>query len=99
MLIPWANGLDCGGNDMTHTRGAIRLLDSPTNGRGATESVIVVGLDGSPTSWDAFTWAAAEATRTHGMLIVVYVAPAVEPGAGFGAPLNDSGAAVYARDE
>jgi hypothetical protein len=72
----------------------MRLLDSPANERGATEPVIVVGLDGSPTSWDAFTWAAVEATRTHGRLIAVYVAPAVEPGAEFGAPLN-YGAAVY----
>ena len=27
----------------------------------ATAAVIVVGLDGSPTSWDAFAWAAGEA--------------------------------------
>jgi nucleotide-binding universal stress UspA family protein len=83
---------------MTNTRGALRLLDAPTTTTGPTASVTVVGVDGSPTSWDAFTWAAGEATRTHGRLIAVYVAPAVEPGAEFGAPI-DFGAAELARDE
>ena len=82
---------------MAHRRGAMRLLDSPTSDRGATEPVILVGLDGSPTSWDAFAWAAGEAIRTNGGLIAVYVAPAVEPGAGFGVPI-DYGASLEARD-
>jgi nucleotide-binding universal stress UspA family protein len=83
---------------MTSTRGALRLVDAPIDTDRGTEAVIVVGVDGSPTSWDAFTWAAGEAARTHGRLIAVYVTPAVEPGAEFGAPI-DFGAAEEARDE
>jgi nucleotide-binding universal stress UspA family protein len=82
---------------MTHAPSALRLLDSSTTARGA-EQVIVVGLDGSPTSWDAYAWAAEEVTRTGGRLIGVYVAPAVEAGAEFGAPINYA-AAEEARDD
>ena len=83
---------------MTHPRGAMRLLDSSTNDSAAPAPVVVVGLDGSPTSWDALAWAAEEVTRSGGRLIAVYVAPTVEPGAEFGAPIN-YGAAEEARDE
>jgi nucleotide-binding universal stress UspA family protein len=41
--------------------------------------VIVVGLDGSPGSWDAFCWAAGQATRARGRLIAVYVTPGLPP--------------------
>jgi nucleotide-binding universal stress UspA family protein len=37
-------------------------------------SRIVVGLDGSPSSWDAFSRAAGEALRSKGKLIAVYAA-------------------------
>ncbi len=84
---------------MTNSRGALHLVDSSTEAVDRpTAAVIVVGIDGSPTSWDAFDWAAGEAARTHGRLIAVYVAPAVEPGAEFGAPI-DFAAAEEARDE
>jgi nucleotide-binding universal stress UspA family protein len=65
---------------------------------GGTAPVLVVGLDGSPTSWDAFSWAAGEATRSNGRLVAVYVTPAVEPVATFG---ESSGYAAVeqARDE
>jgi nucleotide-binding universal stress UspA family protein len=82
---------------MTRARGALHLLDSSTSGVSARYR-IVVGLDGTPTSWDAFGWSAREAIRTHGRLIAVYVAPTVEPGAEFGAPINYA-AAEEARDE
>jgi len=39
--------------------------------------VIVVGLDGSPASWDAFCWAAGQAMRARGSLIAVYAVSAV----------------------
>src|ERR1700676_1211386 len=81
---------------MAHAPSTLRLLDS-SSARGAKQ-VIVVGLDGSRTSWDAFAWAAEEATRTGGRLVAVYVAPTVEPGAEFGAQIN-YGAAEEARDE
>lgn len=53
--------------------------------------MIVVGLDGSPTSWDAFAWAAGEAMRTGGTLVAVYVIPVVEPAAAFGVPYDYAG--------
>jgi len=46
--------------------------------------VIVVGLDGSPTSWDAFAWAAGVAARGNGRLVAVHVMPFTEPAAVFG---------------
>jgi nucleotide-binding universal stress UspA family protein len=46
---------------------------------GATTHVIVVGLDGSPTSWDAFCWAAGQAARGNGRLIAVYVTSVALP--------------------
>jgi nucleotide-binding universal stress UspA family protein len=63
-----------------------------------TAPVIVVGLDGSSTSWDAFSWAAGEALRSNGSLVAVYVTPAVDPVAAFG---ESSGYAAVeqARDE
>jgi nucleotide-binding universal stress UspA family protein len=62
--------------------------------------VLVVGVDGSDPSWDAFAWAAGEARRCSGRIIVVFVTPLVEPEAALniGAPYN-YGAAVEARDE
>jgi nucleotide-binding universal stress UspA family protein len=54
--------------------------DSPGFPAGAadpTAQVIVVGLDGSPASWDAFCWAAGQATRARGSLIAVYATSAV----------------------
>ncbi len=46
---------------------------------GSPGRVIVVGLDGSRASWDAFSWAVGEATRTRGRLVVVNVtAPDVD---------------------
>jgi nucleotide-binding universal stress UspA family protein len=66
--------------------------------RGHGEPVIVVGLDGSPTSWDAFAWAAGEALRCHGRLTAVYVTPAADPVAAIGGPLACA-AARQAGDE
>jgi nucleotide-binding universal stress UspA family protein len=55
-----------------------------------TAPVIVVGLDGSPASWDAFSWGAGEAARSNGSLVAVYVTPAVESVAVFGDSLGYS---------
>jgi hypothetical protein len=55
---------------MTHVRAALPVPDSSDQAVGATAAVIVVGLDGSPTSWDAFAWAAGEAIRAYGGLVV-----------------------------
>jgi nucleotide-binding universal stress UspA family protein len=73
--------------------------NSPKSAGAVTAHVIVVGLDGSPTSWDAFCWAAGEANRTNGRLIAVYVSPAVEGVASaVGVPF-DYAAAEQARTE
>jgi len=53
--------------------------------------VIVVGLDGSPTSWDAFTWAAGEAKRAGDRLLAVYVMSSAEPAAAFGVSFDYAG--------
>jgi nucleotide-binding universal stress UspA family protein len=58
---------------------------------GAAAPVIVVGLDGSPTSWDAFSWAAGEAVRINGKLIAVHVMPWTEPAAAFAVPYDYAG--------
>ncbi|MGZ0151936.1 universal stress protein [Kribbella sp. WER1] len=52
------------------------------------EPAIVVGLDGSGTSWDAFAWAAGEALRTDGRLVAVYVMPYSDPTAALGVPYD-----------
>jgi nucleotide-binding universal stress UspA family protein len=43
-------------------------------------AVLVVGLDGSDTSWDAFSWACGETQRLRGRLVAVLVTPYM-PGA------------------
>ncbi|MCW2597023.1 MAG: hypothetical protein QOF92_2746 [Pseudonocardiales bacterium] len=53
--------------------------------------VIVVGLDGSPSSWDAFCWAAGEAVRSNGTVVAVHVVPLTEPAAAFGVPYDYAG--------
>jgi nucleotide-binding universal stress UspA family protein len=53
--------------------------------------VIVVGLDGSPTSWDAFAWAAGVAARGNCQLVAVHVMPLTEPAAVFGVPFDYPG--------
>jgi nucleotide-binding universal stress UspA family protein len=43
-----------------------------------TAAVVVVGLDGSETSWDAFWWACGEARRLDGRLVAVFVSSSTE---------------------
>jgi nucleotide-binding universal stress UspA family protein len=61
---------------------------------------IVLGVDGSPPSWDAFAWAAGEALRSGGRIVAVFVSSLAEPGdvVGSTAPLGYA-AAVTAKDE
>jgi len=53
--------------------------------------VVVVGLDGSPSSWDAFCSAAGEAARIQGKVVAVYVTPYAEVVAAFGVPYDYAG--------
>jgi nucleotide-binding universal stress UspA family protein len=73
---------------VSHTGSATQPQAAPENAAGLSHPVIVVGLDGSPTSWDAFAWAAGEATRGNGTLTAVYATPWVEPVAPFGASFD-----------
>src|SRR5580692_2938833 len=36
---------------------------------------VVVGIDGSDTSWDAFSWACGESRRLGGRVVAVFVGP------------------------
>jgi nucleotide-binding universal stress UspA family protein len=50
---------------------------APNPGRGQLHAAaVVVGLDGSDTSWDAFWWACGEARRLGGRAVAVFVSPA-----------------------
>jgi nucleotide-binding universal stress UspA family protein len=53
--------------------------------------VIVVGLDGSPSSWDAFCWAAGEAVRINARIVAVYVIPLADPAAALGSAYDYAG--------
>lgn len=74
------------------------LRDSVSGPQRGTAPLIVVGLDGSSTSWDAFSWAAGEATRCGGSLVALYVMPLVETVAVFGEAAGYA-AVEEARDE
>src|SRR5437660_6478847 len=81
-----------------HDGSASRSQDPSVSAGRATAPVIVVGLDGSPTSWDAFSWAAGEATRSNGSLVAVYITPMVDPVALYG-KVSGYAAVEQARDE
>ncbi|MGK5641973.1 universal stress protein [Streptomyces sp. URMC 126] len=51
--------------------------------------VIVVGVDGSESSWRAAAYAAGLARRQNAMLAIVYVQPVLVGGAAFGAPVAE----------
>jgi nucleotide-binding universal stress UspA family protein len=53
--------------------------------------VIVVAVDGSPTSWDAFAWAAGAAARGNGSLVALHVEPLGSAAAALGAPIDYAG--------
>ena len=42
---------------------------------GSASAVVVVGIDGSDTSWDAFCWACGETRRLGGRTVAVFVGP------------------------
>ncbi len=67
---------------------------------GAGRPVLVVGVDASAPSWDAFAWAAGEARRSDGRIVAVFVTSLIEPEEALGrtAPLGYA-AAADARDQ
>ena len=48
------------------------MHDTSTSSAGA---VVVVGIDGSDTSWDALCWACGETSRLGGRTVAVFVGP------------------------
>jgi nucleotide-binding universal stress UspA family protein len=50
---------------------------TPDSGARAT-TVIIVGIDGSETSWDAFWWATGEARRLDCHIVAAFVSPTAE---------------------
>src|SRR5260370_25030794 len=72
---------------MSPTRPTTHSQPAPAGTTDVGPPVIVVGLDGSPASWDAFSWAAGEAGRSGGRLVAVFVTPVVEPAVAMGTPL------------
>jgi nucleotide-binding universal stress UspA family protein len=50
---------------------------SPTVG---TAAVVLVGIDGSKTSWDALSWALGEARRLRGRAVAVFVSSSAGSG-------------------
>jgi hypothetical protein len=57
---------------------------------------LVVGIDGTETSWSAFWWACGEARRLDGRVIAVYVTCATEKSLSTGAAIVGFDAGAYA---
>jgi K+-sensing histidine kinase KdpD len=57
----------------------------------AAAPVIVVGLDGSPSSWNALSWAAGEAVRTNSVIVAMYVIPLADAAGAFAVPFDYAG--------
>jgi nucleotide-binding universal stress UspA family protein len=95
MMISRRKGRDMTAVPVTETK-AVDDAAAERSGR----QVLVVGVDGSDPSWDAFAWAAGEARRCRGRIIAVFVTPLVEPEAALSvsAPYNYS-SALEARDQ
>src|ERR1700730_16135270 len=45
---------------------------------GAATAVVLVGIDGSETSWDALSWACGEARRLRGRAVAVFVSSSAD---------------------
>ncbi|MEV6170758.1 universal stress protein [Streptomyces sp. NPDC051954] len=66
----------------SHSQGFERGTDGP--------KVIVVGVDGSDSSWRAASYAGGLARRQHALLAIVYVQPVMSAGAALGAPVAET---------
>ena len=53
---------------------------SPLPRAGAATAVVLVGMDGSETSWDALSWACGEARRLRGRAVAVFVSSSADQG-------------------
>src|ERR1700722_5984651 len=61
---------------MGHREGMDQSRDQVHDSSGKPVNArVVVGIDGSDTSWDAFCWACGETTRLGGRTVAVFVGP------------------------
>ncbi|WP_196807522.1 universal stress protein [Candidatus Solirubrobacter pratensis] len=51
---------------------------------------MVIGLDGSDTSWDAFWWGCGQARRLNRRAVAVFVSPTIDAGSGLALALGCS---------
>src|ERR1700690_3715569 len=60
-------------------------VDPPPLTTGAPAAMVLVGIDGSGTSWNALSWACGEARRLRGRAVAVFVSSSADGGipAGF----------------
>jgi nucleotide-binding universal stress UspA family protein len=76
---------------MDHTRDHVPdSSGQPVNAR------VVVGIDGSDTSWDAFCWACGETRRLGGRTVAVFVGPTSGAASATAASLAGAGVAYGA---
>jgi nucleotide-binding universal stress UspA family protein len=54
----------------------------------AGETAVVIGLDGSDPSWDAFWWGCGEARRLRAGAAAVFVSPTIDAGSGLALALG-----------
>jgi nucleotide-binding universal stress UspA family protein len=66
---------------------------------GSTAAVVVVGIDGSETSWDAFHWACGETRRLAGRTVAVFVCPTSGAASATAAASLAGGAGAYGAIE
>src|SRR5580704_367306 len=83
---------------------AVPVDEGKTGDNTAADNVgrpkIIVGVDGTAPSWDAFEWAAGEALRGNGRIVAVFVTSLVEPDDVLGATASlGHAAAEEARDQ
>jgi nucleotide-binding universal stress UspA family protein len=61
---------------MRHREGVDHSRDQVCDSSGKPVNArVVVGIDGSDTSWDAFCWACGETRRLGGLAVAVFVGP------------------------
>jgi hypothetical protein len=65
-------------------RDAGLLPDSAERDYDDARPVILIGLDGSVTSWHAFSWGCGETRRTDGRVVAMFVSPSLGLGLGAG---------------
>jgi nucleotide-binding universal stress UspA family protein len=54
-----------------------------SGGGPADTATVVIGIDGLPTSWDAFCWACREARQLGGRAVAVFISSAAAEQAGY----------------